>query len=330
MRVAGAAGAGLLTMVGLAAASPTVRAEAHQLRSFLRPLDADGEAPVPPPLPPGRLVLLPGRGEVFVRDTGDTGGAGPAVVLLHGWGATADINFFTIYPMLRGYRVLALDHRSHGRGLRSDQPFRIEDCADDTAALLAELGIDRAMAVGYSMGGPIALALALRHPGRITGIVLVATALEFSSEPRDKALWHGLSLVEGALRHGHGDGMLQRLLREAVDKQPGIDRYRSWLAAEFRRGDIPGILGAGRALRGFDARPDAGRVEAPAAVIVTTADRLVPPRKQRALAAALGAEVYEVDADHDAAITDGEAFGTTVRAALDHLAGKRAEAPLGR
>jgi hypothetical protein len=45
----------------------------------------------------------------------------------------------------------------------------------------------------------------------------------------------------------------------------------------------------------------------------------VPPRKQRTLAAALGATIFEIGGDHDAAITDGDEFGTSVQAALDHI-----------
>jgi 3-oxoadipate enol-lactonase len=308
----------LLAAVGLAAANPTVRAEAHRLRSFLRPLDPAGEAPMPPPLPPGRVVVVAGRGELFVRDSG---APGPAVLLLHGWSVTADVNFFTAYSALGAYRVVAPDHRNHGRGLRSEAPFSIDDCADDAAALLATLGIDRAVAVGYSMGGSVALSLARRHPDKVAGLVLAATALEFSAETRDQALWHGMSLVERALRHGRGDGLVQRLLREAVDRQPELDRYRAWLAGELRRGYPPGIVDAGRALREFDARSHAaGLGRLAAVVVVTTDDRLVLPRKQRTLAAALGAEVVELEGDHDAAVTNGDAFGAAVRAAVDHVA----------
>ena len=49
---------------------------------------------------------------------------------------------------------MALDHRGHGRGIRSRRPFRLEDCADDAAALIDELGLGPVTAVGYSMGGP--------------------------------------------------------------------------------------------------------------------------------------------------------------------------------
>ena len=72
--------------------------------------------------------------------------------------------------------MLAIDHRGHGRGLRSPAPFRLVDCADDAAALLRTLGAGPVIAVGYSMGGPIASLLARSHPDRSSGLVLCATA----------------------------------------------------------------------------------------------------------------------------------------------------------
>ncbi len=83
--------------------------------------------PEPPaPLPPARTIHLPGRGEVFLRDTG---GDGPVVMLLHGWMVSADLNWLGAYGALaaEGYRVLAIDHRGHGRGLRPLVAFRLED-----------------------------------------------------------------------------------------------------------------------------------------------------------------------------------------------------------
>lgn len=109
-------------------------------------------APVPPlDLPEGRIVLLEDRGEAFVRDTG---GDGPVILLLHGWMFPSDLNWAPMYEPLRraGYRVLAMDLRGHGRGLRTPAAFRLADCADDAAGLLDALGIDRAVPVGYSMG----------------------------------------------------------------------------------------------------------------------------------------------------------------------------------
>src|SRR5205823_1035497 len=124
-------------------------------------------APLPPEppieMPPARTVRVPGRGELFLRDTG---GDGPVVMLLHGWMATADLNWWTVYGDLvaAGYRVLAVDHRGHGRGLRPLVPFRLSDCAADAAAVLRGLDLAPALVVGYSMGGAIAQHVAHEHP----------------------------------------------------------------------------------------------------------------------------------------------------------------------
>ena len=93
-------------------------------------------APEPPvALPPGLVVHVRGRGEFFVRDSG---GSGPAVLLLHGWMFASDLNWWPHYRPLAdaGYRVLAMDHRGHGRGLRTSEPFSLRDCASDAAALV--------------------------------------------------------------------------------------------------------------------------------------------------------------------------------------------------
>src|SRR5689334_8325113 len=109
-------------------------------------------APEPPvELPPGYVVHVKGHGELFVRDTG---GDGQPILLLHGWMFSGDLNFWRNFDALAdaGYRVLAVDHRGHGRGIRSHAPFRLADCAADAAALLRQLDVGPAIVVGYSMG----------------------------------------------------------------------------------------------------------------------------------------------------------------------------------
>jgi 3-oxoadipate enol-lactonase len=101
-----------------------------------------------PDLPHGAAMLLPGRGTTFVRTVSGPVGA-PTVVLLHGWTATADLNWFTCYEALgEHFRVVALDHRGHGRGIRSRKAFRLEDCADDAVAVCDVLGIEQFIPVG--------------------------------------------------------------------------------------------------------------------------------------------------------------------------------------
>ena len=151
-------------------------------------------APEPPvPLPRGCVVHVPGRGEMFLRDSG---GDGPPLLLLHGWMFSADLNWYRTYGPLAeaGYRVLAVDHRGHGRGLRTPEPFTLKDCADDAAALVAHLGIPPVLAVGYSMGGPIASLMARDHPEWVSGVVLGATAMDWSGR-RMRTFWRTMAAL---------------------------------------------------------------------------------------------------------------------------------------
>src|SRR5262245_24300316 len=126
----------------------------------------------PPGFPPRVPVALT-AGTVTVRDLPGPAGA-PVLVLLHGWTATADLNFFRAYGALaEQFRVVAFDHRGHGTGIRARTPVSLEDCADDVVALADAIGVDRFVAVGYSMGGAIAQLLARRHRVRLDGLVLI-------------------------------------------------------------------------------------------------------------------------------------------------------------
>jgi 3-oxoadipate enol-lactonase len=314
---AATAAAGLAAL----AANPTVRREARRVGGFARPLPGNAPLPpVPPGLPPGRVINLPGRGEVFVRDSGGAP-AVPAVLLLHGWTASADLNFFSAYAQLaERYRVIALDLRGHGRGMRSTEPFSLEDCADDAAALLGQLGTEHVVVVGYSMGGSVGMLLARRHPGRVTALVMQATALEWHRTLSERMVWHLLSVLELSLRLGTGAGFVERVLRQVVEEQPGLEIYRPWLAAEFRRGLARELAAAGRALSRYDAHPWAGQLGLPAAMLITTRDRLVRPSKQRELAEALHAQVIEIDADHDVPLVQGAEYARLTRLAVDTAA----------
>ncbi len=262
-----------------------------------------------PPLPPGRPVHLGRRGTTFVRELPGPAGA-PVVLLLHGWTATADLNWFTCYEALgRGFRVLAMDLRGHGRGIRSRRPFRLEDCADDVAALAAELGIERLIPVGYSMGGPVAQLTWRRHPELVRGMVLCATARRFSGRgPAERAFYTGvlgLSLAARAVPANLRLQLMDNVMRRRLESGP----LTEWAMRELRRNDPSAVLSAGSALGSFDSRAWLEQIDVPVAVIVTTQDRVVAPRSQLALAASIpGATVHHVRADHGACVFAAEQF----------------------
>jgi pimeloyl-ACP methyl ester carboxylesterase len=98
-------------------------------------------------------------------------GSGPPLVLLHGLGSSARDWEFQFHVYSRTFRVIAPDLRGFGASQRKG-PFRIEQFAADVWALLAQLGIDRFRLVGYSMGGAVALQMAVSQPGRIERLLI--------------------------------------------------------------------------------------------------------------------------------------------------------------
>ena len=285
---------------------------------------------LPPHVPPGQVRHLPHRGEIFYRHHRHPDPRVPTLVLLHGWTASADLQFFTAYEALgQAYSFVAVDHRGHGRGIRNTRdPFRLEDAADDTAALIHALGLGPVILVGYSMGGPIALLLSQRHPDLVGGLVLEATALEWRDSRRERLVWRSLALLGVFLRAWWYPRSVRHGLRNLVKLQPSLEPWVGWMEGEVHRNEVRSMVQAGRALATYDARPFVGSIDVPAGVLVTTKDRLVKPAKQRALARAIDAETAEVDGDHLAPLTNPEDFSRVTRQLVDSVSRRAALEPV--
>ena len=252
-----------------------------------------------PWLPEGHTVVAPGRGELFYRRHQHADPDAPTVLLLHGWTASGDLQFFTAYEALATCcSFLTIDHRGHGRGLRSDHRFSLDDVADDAAALLELLGVGPVIAVGYSMGGPVAMLLARRHPHLVRALVVQATALEWCSSALERVRWKTARIIGPLLRSFAYQRWLRHGIQRLLGKNHPLQVYVPWLAGEMRRNDPVSMVQAGQALSRYDAREWAAELGKPATALITTSDRLVRPRKQRALARVLGADVRELDGDH--------------------------------
>lgn len=104
------------------------------------------------------------------------GEGGTPLVLLHGSFMTIDLNWSELLPILaEGRQVIAVEMQAHGRTADIDREPTLEHFADDVAALLDHLGIDRADILGYSMGGAIAVHVAIRHPEVLRKLVVVSS-----------------------------------------------------------------------------------------------------------------------------------------------------------
>src|SRR5215470_2923018 len=105
-------------------------------------------------------------------------GAGPAVVLIHGnAGSVDDFDFKSLGALCRGHRVIAVDRPGHGKSERpSDADPRLLFQTRLLHETLSRLGVTRPVLVGHSWGGSLALAYAVKYPGELSAIVLLAPA----------------------------------------------------------------------------------------------------------------------------------------------------------
>jgi pimeloyl-ACP methyl ester carboxylesterase len=120
---------------------------------------------------PGRIVSIDGV-RIHYLDVGE----GPALVLIHGLGAST-FTFQRVLPELaRRFRVVALDLKGCGFSDRPDGDYTLTAQADLIRQLMDRLGIERASVLGHSMGGAVAMRLALAYPERVKRLILASSA----------------------------------------------------------------------------------------------------------------------------------------------------------
>lgn len=254
-----------------------------------------------PALPFGERIELPGRGTTFVRRVEGPPGA-PTVLLLHGWIASSGLNWFNAFePLSERFSVIAPDMRGHGRGIRSRRRFRLADCADDAACLLEHLDTGPVIAVGYSMGGPVAQLLWRRHPELVAGLVLCATSYRFVAGGRERFIFGTMmASAEGTTRTGEWIGRTP-MLRSRAPRSSATrpTNLRAWAAGEMQRHDKVKLMEAGQAIGRYNARHWIGEIDVPTTVMVTRRDRAIRPEAQLRMAAAIpGAIVHDIDDGH--------------------------------
>jgi pimeloyl-ACP methyl ester carboxylesterase len=103
-------------------------------------------------------------------------GRGRPTILLHGAYMTIDLMGAILPGLAKSRQVIAMEQQGHGHTADVDRPLTYEQMADDTAALVRHLEVDNPDVVGYSMGGGIALQMAIRHPDLVRRLVLASTS----------------------------------------------------------------------------------------------------------------------------------------------------------
>lgn len=278
-------------------------------------------AHIPPvgDLPTGRTVELPGRGRTYLVDTGPPpeDRAAPTLVLLHALACTGLLTWYPSLPaLMTRYRVVVFDQRWHGAGPRPRQ-FRLEDCADDVAAVAEALRVPSVVAVGYSMGSLVAQLTWQRHPELVSGAVFAASATSFGRPGREARLLTGVSSGIGRVAEWRC-----RMLAELDQHMPHALDNR-WAYNQFRSTRGPAVTAATAAITRFDSSAWIGGMTVPTSVVLTRRDRAIRPERQRRLAALLpDATTYEVDAGHAACVLEADRFRPALLAACASVASR--------
>lgn len=269
------------------------------------------DSPIPnvaPWLPPGQLIDLADRGTTFARMVAGPSANAPTLLLLHGWTATADLNWYRVYaPLAKHFNLLAIDHRGHGQGIRSKDPVRLEDCADDAAALVERLGLGRVVPVGYSMGGAIAQLFWKQHRHLTEGLVLCSTAPYFAGSRQEKVGFLGLTGLAALARATPTKA--RTWLTDQVYLQRKTESWDLWAIDEVSHNDWNAVLQAGIALGQFDSREWLPDIDVPASIVITMQDDVVATRRQiRLFEGIKRAEAFRVDGGHDACVAQSHLF----------------------
>jgi pimeloyl-ACP methyl ester carboxylesterase len=278
----------------------------------------------PEEVPPGRFVELPGRGTTFVRELPGPPGS-RTVILLHGLLGTAGTNWLTaMKPLGERFRVVALDLRGHGRGLRPREGFRLTDNADDVAATASALGISSAILGGYSMGGAIAQSVWRRHRDLVDGLVFAATSYQFvhGAQPRvflsAWASWGAQTTRVAEIASRVPWRVARGFVPTLVSTSGSLG---AWGADEMWRHHPRSVIEASREMSMYDAESWIGDIDVPTAVVLTTRDNAVEPLWQLRLARSIpGTRVHPIADGHVACATT--AFGSVFTEACSDVANR--------
>ncbi len=172
-------------------------------------------------------------------------GAGPPIVLIHGYPFNRSLWTEQTEALRSKYRVVAPDLRGFGESDSSVGPVRMNQMAEDVAALMDHLEIERAVIGGLSMGGYVALAFARMIPARVKALVLADTRAQADTEEGKQTRWHQAEKAVAEGMAGIADAMLPKLLTpETVSKRPElVKRVRDMMLKTKPEGAAGALLG---------------------------------------------------------------------------------------
>lgn len=240
---------------------------------------------------------------LFVR----TMGAGDPMVLMHGGPGLDHTTLLGLAPLARDYRLVFYDHRCNGRSSGDAETMTWDNLTADADVLRATFGFDKWIVLGQSFGGQVALMYALRHPERVSQLILMDTAAD--------SRWAAVHAPELLARRGYRASTVAAARRfytgELEPEQVGIT-VMSFLGAYYHHigiRDLPAmiagafrmkrrptahVVGFGTLLKNWSVMDRLSEIDIPTLVVAGRDDFLFPPECQAILADRLPHATLEI------------------------------------
>lgn len=227
-------------------------------------------------------------------------GQGPPVLLIAGLNADHLIWTLQLSVLAREFQCILFDNRGVGQSSQPVGPYSTRQLANDAAALLNHLGLERAHIVGHSMGGAIAQEFAIHHPEMTASLALIASFARLDERAlRGLAVWK--QCFQRLTPADYREYVFQQCLTYRFYAIPGaVEMLKIQSLANPYPQSLAGFLGQAAACESHDTLERLQRITAPTLVWAPAEDHLIPPRFARAIAERIpGATYYEQpDAGH--------------------------------
>lgn len=240
----------------------------------------------------------------------------PALVLVNSLGCDARIWDEVIAILGERYRIISYDKRGHGLSDAPEGDYRLEDHVDDLEGLMDHLRIEQLALCGVSVGGQIAQAFALRHPQRLTALVLCDTAARLGSED----MWNArIAAVHAGGLEAIADAVMERWFTPAFRRDRAVDTagWRNMLLAM----PVAGYAGTCAALRDADLTDSVGAITTPTLVVCGNQDLSTPPELVLATAQLIPNSRFELiaGAGHIPSIEQSQALAALMQSFFDEV-----------
>ncbi len=222
----------------------------------------------------------------------DAMGKGTPLLLVHGFPLDRTLWAPQLRALTRRCRVVAPDLGGFGESTGS-APYSMDRWADDLAALLAALAIDRATIAGISMGGYIAFALWRRHRPRVRALVLASTRASGDAEGTRRRRRDTIALARASGAAAVADAMLPSMLGATThERRPEVVAAAREMMAHA---PVEGIVGASEAMLARpDATPTLATIDVPTLIVAGDEDAIVPLDEARVMHAAIAGSRLEI------------------------------------